>query len=136
MRVFDESKHDNKHFSKREGISYLLSYRVSEPVSKTIVEQKSVNRPQTFDNLKQNAHNLLARYTFSGANGHSLNDFLEHRTLMGRKCASSGTEGKVSSPSSKPKRRRATATPRRAAACHRDRKRRILLPDFTPGRRT
>jgi hypothetical protein len=136
IRVFDGSEHDNTFFSKREDISYLLTYRVSEPVSKPLSDKSRSTFLRPSITSSKNAHNLLARYTLSGANRRSLNDFLEHRTLVGRECAFSGTEGKVSPPSSKPKRRRATAAPRRAAACYRDRKRRILLPDFTPGRRT
>ena len=136
IRVFDGSEHDNTFFSKREDISYLLTYRVSEPVSKPLSDKSRSIFLRPSITSSKNAHNLLARYTLSGANRRSLNDFLEHRTLVGRECAFSGTEGKVSPPSSKPKRRRATAAPRRAAACYRDRKRRILLPDFTPGRRT
>ncbi len=36
IRVFDGSDHDNRLFSKRELISYLLTCRVSEPVSKPL----------------------------------------------------------------------------------------------------
>jgi hypothetical protein len=39
IRVFDGSEHDNKSFSKREDISYLLTYRVSEPVSKPLSDK-------------------------------------------------------------------------------------------------
>ena len=39
IRVFDRSEHDNKFFSKREDISYLLTYRVSEPISKPLSDK-------------------------------------------------------------------------------------------------
>ena len=39
IRVFDGSEHDNTFFSKREDISYLLTYRVSEPVSKPLSDK-------------------------------------------------------------------------------------------------